>query len=60
LAGIAEGVVFRAMTRHSRLSAKRISPQAVFEIVRTYAQQLDAGVSPHDLRRFFARLAHLG
>jgi len=60
VAGIAQGAVFRAITRHGRLSATRISPQAVFAIVKTYTQQSGAAVSPHDLRRSFARLAHLG
>jgi site-specific recombinase XerD len=39
---------------------RQISPQGVFMIVKTYADQLQAVVRPHDLRRSFARLAHTG
>jgi integrase len=60
VAGISEGAVFRSVTRHGRLTPRPISPQGVFMIVKTYADQLHAVVRPHDLRRSFARLAHTG
>jgi integrase len=60
VAGISEGAVFRSVTRHGRLTPRQISPQGVFMIVKTYADQLYAVVRPHDLRRSFARLAHTG
>jgi site-specific recombinase XerC len=60
VAGISEGAVFRSVTRHGRLTPRQISPQGVFMIVKTYADQLHAVVRPHDLRRSFARLAHTG
>jgi site-specific recombinase XerC len=59
-AGISEGPVFRSVTRHGHLTLRRISPQGVFTIVKTYADQLHVLVRPHDLRRSFARFAHLG
>jgi integrase len=59
-AAITEGPVFRSVTRHSHVSRTRISPQAIFDIVRTYASQLRIEVAPHDLRRTFAHLAHAG
>jgi len=59
-AGIQQEAVFRGVTRHGQLTSSRLSAQAIFEIVKSYAQQLHEPVSPHDLRRSFARLAHLG
>jgi integrase len=59
-AGLAEGALFRRVTRHGSVTPERISPQAVFHIVRAYSDGLTITVSPHDLRRSFARLAHLG
>jgi site-specific recombinase XerC len=59
-ADITEGAVFRSVTRHGRVRPRRISPQAVFEIVRTYSDALNFRIAPHDLRRSFARLAHRG
>ncbi len=59
-AGLTDGAVFRRLTRDGRVTSRRISPQAVFEIVRRYAKMLGVAIGPHDLRRSFARLAHLG
>jgi integrase len=59
-AGITDGAVFRRLNRHGHITQWRISPQAVFEIVKTYARELELQISPHDLRRSFARLAHNG
>lgn len=59
-AGITEGPLFRRVTRHATVSAHRISPQAVFEIVRFYARRIGVDIAPHDARRTFAKLAHLG
>ena len=37
------------------------TPQGVFEAVVSYARQAGLGkITPHDLRRTFAKLAHLG
>ena len=54
------GPIFRRVTRHGRVAAQQISPQAVFEIVRNHAKTIGISVAPHDLRRTFAKLAHLG
>jgi site-specific recombinase XerD len=59
-AGIQNGAIFRGVTRHGHLSRFRISPQAVFDVVKNYAGQLRIQISPHDLRRTFAKLAHIG
>ena len=59
-AGISEGALFRSLTRHGHLTSRRLSSQAVFTIVETYATQLGTTIRPHDLRRSFARLAYMG
>lgn len=59
-AGITAGPLFRRVNRYGTVHPQRLSAQAVFEIVRFYAQGLSASIGPHDLRRSFARLAHLG
>ena len=57
---VGEGALFRSVDRHGHVKPQRISPQAVFEIVRTYAEKLGVEVTLHDLRRSFARLSYLG
>lgn len=58
--GISSDALFRAVTRYGGVSTRRLSPQAVFGIVQTYADELQLVVRPHDLRRSFAKLAYLG
>ena len=59
-AEISEGALFRSLTRHGHLAARRLSSQAVFAIVETYAERLGIKIRPHDLRRSFAKLAYMG
>jgi integrase len=59
-AGISEGAIFRSVTRHGHLTPRRLSPQGVFTIVKVYADKLQMVAGPHDLRRSFARFAHIG
>jgi site-specific recombinase XerD len=59
-AGIQEGPLFRRLTRHGTVSPQKISPQAVFGIVTSYAKKIGLAASPHDMRRTFAKLAHIG
>ena len=59
-AGMHDGAIFRSLTRHGHVAARRLSAQAVFTIVRSYAKQLGVEARPHDLRRTFAQLAHAG
>jgi site-specific recombinase XerD len=59
-ARITEGPVFRRVSRYGSVASGRISPQAVFEIVRSYARVVGVEMGPHDGRRTFAKLAHLG
>ena len=59
-AGICHGPVFRAITRYGQISSRRLSSQAVYSIIRAYAEGVGVPARPHDLRRTFAKLAYLG
>ena len=58
--GITEGPLFRAMRRGSNVLPVGMTAQAVFDVVKLYAGQINVDVRPHDLRRTFAKLAHKG
>ena len=59
-AALQDGAVFRSLSRHGHVASRRLSPQAVFTVVKFYANKLGGDVRPHDLRRTFAKLAHVG
>ena len=59
-AGINDGPLFRRVTRHGTVASRKFSSQAVFEIVKCYAKAIGVDLAPHDARRTFAKLAHLG
>jgi site-specific recombinase XerD len=59
-ADISEGPLFRSVTRYGHVAGRRLSAQAIFMIVTGYAASLGIAIGPHDLRRTFAKLAHLG
>jgi len=54
-AGIAEGLIFRSIRKGGHSIGKSMSSQAVQDVIVKYGK-----VSAHDLRRTFAKLAHLG
>jgi site-specific recombinase XerD len=58
-AGIFEGRLFRAISQKGEV-ADSLTAQAVYLIVKGYAEQIGISVAPHDLRRTFAKLAHRG
>src|ERR1043166_812620 len=59
--GVSEGPVFRAVNKGDRVVGGGITPQAIYNVVVGYAEELKKkGVAPHDLRRTFAKLAHKG
>jgi site-specific recombinase XerD len=59
--GVSDGLVFRAINKGDRVVGDGITPQAIYNIIVGYAGALEKkGVSPHDLRRTFAKLAHKG
>ena len=60
-AGISSGAVLRRVDKAGRVGPGPITAQAVFEAVVGYARKAGLGtITPHDLRRTFAKLAHLG
>jgi site-specific recombinase XerD len=58
-AGIGEGKLFRAISQKGEVG-EDLTAQAIYLVVRGYAEQLEIAVAPHDLRRTFAKLAHRG
>jgi site-specific recombinase XerD len=60
-ARIDEGFVFRRVNKGGNLMGERMTEQAIYNIVVSYAEKLEKqGIAPHDLRRTFAKLAHKG
>ena len=59
-AGISQGRVLRAINKGGRISHDSMTPQSVFETVVEYGEQIGLKITPHDLRRTFAKLAHQG
>ena len=60
-AQISTGAVLRRVDKAGRVGPGPLTPQGVFEAVVSYARQTGLGkITPHDLRRTFAKLAHLG
>jgi len=54
-ADITEGFIFRSVRKGGRFIGERMSSQAVQDVIVKYAE-----VSAHDLRRTYAKLAHVG
>lgn len=60
-AHIDDGFVFRRVNKGGNLMGERMTEQAIYNIVVSYAEKLEKqGIAPHDLRRTFAKLAHKG
>ncbi len=60
-AGFVSGSLFRPVNKGDNLAAQRMTAQAVFNTVKTYAAALGLdNFAPHDLRRSYAKLAHKG
>jgi site-specific recombinase XerD len=60
-ARIDEGFIFRRVNKGGNLMGERMTEQAIYNIVISYAEKLEKqGIAPHDLRRIFAKLAHKG
>ena len=54
------GRVLRPLNRAGRISGPALTVEAIFQIVKSYGTLMNVTISPHDLRRTFARLAHKG
>jgi site-specific recombinase XerD len=60
-AHIKEGFIFRRVNKGDNLMGAGLTEQAIYNIVTSYANKLlNQDISPHDLRRTFAKLAHKG
>lgn len=60
-ARIDEGYIFRRVNKGGNVMGERMTEQAIYNIVVSYAEKLEKqGIAPHDLRRTFAKLAHKG
>jgi site-specific recombinase XerD len=59
-AAITAGPLFRSTRRGDHITDQGMTAQAIFDVVRAYAQLIGVDVRPHDLRRTFAKLAHKG
>jgi len=59
-AAIADGAIFRRVSRLDKIWGDRITPKAIWHVVRAAAKRADIkNLAPHDLRRTCARLCHL-
>jgi site-specific recombinase XerD len=52
--------IFRGVNRGGRLSGDALTAQGILRCVYKYAAKAGIAVSPHDLRRTYAKLAHKG
>lgn len=59
-ANISAGKIFRSINKGGNLSGPDLTPQAVADVVKEYADQLGWELAAHDLRRTFAKLARKG
>ena len=60
-ARISSGPVLRPVSKAGRVGSGPLTPQSIFETVIACARRAGLGrITPHDLRRTFAKLAHQG
>jgi integrase len=58
---IAAGHLFRPVNKGDRVAGERMTAQAIFNTVKSYAAAIGIDhFAPHDLRRSYAKLAHKG
>lgn len=57
---IQAGPLFLAMRKGGHILNHAISDQGIWDVVKCYAQELHVNISPHDLRRTYAKLARKG
>jgi integrase len=59
-AGINGGTIFRRVSRLDKIWGDKITPKAIWHVVKAAAKRADIkNLAPHDLRRTCARLCHL-
>ena len=54
---IHSGQLFQAMSKSGKIQWDHISPETVREVVRLNAQKCGFRITPHDLRRTYAKLS---
>jgi len=54
---IRSGRLFQAMCMGGRIQRDHLSSETVFEVVKRYGHQCGFSITPHDLRRTYAKLA---
>jgi site-specific recombinase XerD len=54
------GRVLRPLNRAGRIIGPALTVESIFQIVKSYGGLMNVTISPHDLRRTFAKLAHKG
>ena len=59
-AGIDSGSVLRRVSKGGRVGSSGLGAQSIFETVAAYGDRIGVRITPHDLRRTFAKLAHQG
>ena len=59
-AGIDSGSVLRRVSKGGRVGTSGLGAQSIFETVAAYGLRIGVRITPHDLRRTFAKLAHQG
>ena len=57
---IKAGPIFLAMRKGGHILDHAMSDQGVWDVVKEYAKEIQVNVSPHDLRRTYAKLARKG
>ena len=55
---IQSGRLFQAMSKSGNIQHEHICGETVRDVVYKYAQRCGLDISPHDLRRTYAKLAH--
>jgi len=60
-ASVAEGHVFRPVTRADRVSGEALGEKVIWQLIKPYADAAGVpGIAPHDLRRTCAKLCRAG
>ena len=54
---IRSGRLIQAMLKGGHIQRDHISPESVYELVKMYGRQCGFSITPHDLRRTYAKLA---
>jgi site-specific recombinase XerD len=59
-AQLSTGHIIRPLNKAGHVTGDFLTPGSVYHMVKRYGKQMGMPISPHDLRRSFAKLAHKG